>query len=124
MRTLGRVVQRANQFALILAASRNPEQPIIDEYEASRACELARFTAERAVEICHEWIASNLTEATSQRVLRLIRASGKAGISRSELTRKTQWLKRTERREIIESLVDAGLIIAGQNNGVDWLVKA
>lgn len=118
----GRVLQRANQFALILAASRDPKEPVIDRHVANLACELARFTAQRAVEICHEWISSNATEATSQRLLRVVREHGKEGLSRSSLTRKTQWLKKRERSEIIEGLAEAGLVQIGQVGGVDWIV--
>lgn len=69
-------------------------------------------------------LADNEVERDTKRVLEIIRAGcesgGKAGgvgvqhFNASMLTRKTQWLRRHDRKEILASLVESGQVVATQ----------
>ena len=53
-------------------------------------------------------IADNQTQANHQKVLRLIQGAGDAGLSRNEITRRTQFLERRQREDILGALVEGG----------------
>ena len=55
-------------------------------------------------------IADNQTQANHQKVLRLIQDAGKCGLSRNEITRRTQFLERKQREDILGALVEAGQV--------------
>jgi hypothetical protein len=54
-------------------------------------------------------ISDNDTEAKHKRLLAIIRDGGRQ--SRSDITRRSQFLSRREREEIIASLIEAGLVV-------------
>lgn len=54
-------------------------------------------------------ISDNDTEAKHKRLLAIIRDGGRQ--SRSDITRRSQFLSRREREEIVASLIEAGLVI-------------
>ena len=58
-------------------------------------------------------IADNQTQANHQKVLRLIQGAGDAGLSRNEITRRTQFLERRQREDILQALVEAGQVELG-----------
>jgi hypothetical protein len=72
--------------------------------DARWGLELAGQLVADLVKMIGTHVAVNEREATSKRVLDLIAVAGKKGITQSELTNKTQWLKRQERDEILEDL--------------------
>jgi hypothetical protein len=53
-------------------------------------------------------IAENRTQAYHQKVLRLIQGAGERGLSRNEITRRTQFLERKQREDILSALVEGG----------------
>jgi hypothetical protein len=53
-------------------------------------------------------IAENRTQANHQKVLRLIQGAGRGGLTRNEITRRTQFLERRQREEILSTLVEGG----------------
>lgn len=54
-------------------------------------------------------LSENDTEAKHKQLLAIIRDGGRQ--TRSDLTRRSQFLSRREREEIVTSLIEAGLVI-------------
>lgn len=111
----GRAEQKARQVALVVACSRvdtdDPAAaPIVDEFSARWAVSLVRAITSHMQRLSVKWLASNGLEASHQRMLRIIAASGQEGLSQSELTRKSQWTTRRERQEILATLAESKLV--------------
>jgi len=100
----GRLVQNAKKLAMIHAVGRDPVEATVTAADARWGLELAGQLVTDLVKAIDAHVADNEREATSKRVLDLIAKAGKKGITQSELTNKTQWLKRHERDEILGDL--------------------
>jgi hypothetical protein len=107
---LARVWENTAKVALIKSVSANPQAPVIRLEDAA----WARLVVERClttmVTEAERHIAENRTQAYHQKVLRLIQGAGEAGLTRSEITRRTQYLDLRQREEILVTLVEAGEI--------------
>jgi hypothetical protein len=107
---LARVWENTAKVALIKAVSANPQAPVIRLLDAK----WARLVVERClttmVTEAERHIAENKTQAYHQKVLRLIQGAGERGLTRSELTRRTQFLELRQREEILLTLTEAGEI--------------
>jgi hypothetical protein len=55
-------------------------------------------------------VADNPIEANHKRVLGIIRAAGEAGLTKNDLVRRTQFLDKRQRDDVIETLVESGQI--------------
>ena len=55
-------------------------------------------------------VADNETERNHKRMLEIIRGAGDDGLSKSELIRRTQFVDKRQRDEILSTLVEAGLV--------------
>lgn len=104
-----RASQKARQLAIVFACSINRESPVIDRFAADWACSLARVVTRHMISVANDWLSSNAQESSVQRLLRFLKEYPE-GITKSELTRKTHWLKKRERDEIIASLIEAGQV--------------
>jgi Primase C terminal 2 (PriCT-2)/Bifunctional DNA primase/polymerase, N-terminal/Protein of unknown function (DUF3987) len=111
---LARVWENTAKVALIKAVSANPQAPVIRLEDA----EWARIVVDRCVTTmiteAERHIAENRTQAYHQKVLRLIQGAGARGLTRSELTRRTQFLELRQREEILLALTESGEIELGQ----------
>ena len=58
-----------------------------------------------------ESLSENADEKAKKRILKVIATAGPKGVTRNELTRKTQFIRRSMRDEYLEDLVDAGEIV-------------
>ncbi|GJQ27327.1 MAG: hypothetical protein HBSAPP02_23590 [Phycisphaerae bacterium] len=105
-----RTTEKARKLALIHACSANHEAPVIDEAAARWAAELSEYLTRRTLHIAEEWVSETPFEAKRKRVLREIGRS-RAGMTRTQLNRKTKHLTAKERGEIIESLLSTGEVI-------------
>jgi hypothetical protein len=107
---LARVWENTAKVALIKAVSATPQAPVIRVEDA----EWARIVVDRCVTTmlteAERHIAENRTQAYHQKVLRLIQGAGKGGLSRNEITRRTQFLERKQREDILGALVEAGQV--------------
>ena len=90
--------------------SANPQAPVIQLEDA----EWARIVVDRCVTNmlteAERHIAENKTQANHQKVLRTIQGAGERGLTKSELTRRTQFLELRQREEILLTLTEAGEI--------------
>ena len=110
---LARVWENTAKVALIKAVSANPQAPVIRLEDA----EWARTVVDRCVTTmiteAERHIADNQTQANHKKVLRLIQGAGGAGVTRNEITRRTQFLERKQREDILSALVEGGEVELG-----------
>jgi hypothetical protein len=111
---LARVWENTAKVALIKAVSANPQAPLIRLEDA----EWAKLVVDRCVTTmiteAERHIADNQTQANHQKVLRLIQGAGEQGLTKSDLTRRTQFLELRQREEILIALVESGQIELSQ----------
>ena len=105
-----RCVEIAKKVALILAVGCHvgEAQPIIEPLHMDYAIKLSRFLFEALHYSVENKISNSTQEKNVQKVLQIVRSNGKITIS--DLTRKCQHLKSSERKDIIETLKEAKLI--------------
>ena len=115
-----RAAEKARKLALLHTCSRMvPGEPIqIDAEAAKWACELSKYLTQRLIHLAYQWVADGAFDARRKRVLRAIQESGGAGITGSELCRKTQSLSPRERAEVLEALLQSGEISARLNESI------
>lgn len=114
----GKIVENARRIALIVAALRNPSAPIVDKPDADYGCELVTLATADMVATVHDRVAATRTERDKKRLRLIIRKAGRMGITRSDLTRRTQTMRPTERDEALYDLVEAGEIQETASPGV------
>ncbi|MBF0184728.1 MAG: hypothetical protein HQM06_10125, partial [Magnetococcales bacterium] len=111
---LARVWENAAKVALIRAVSANPVQPVIRDADAVWAIALVRYSVNTFIEDMERFVADNQTEQNHKRVLCIIKGAKSKGITQRDLSRRTQFLDRRQRQEVVQSLLDGGLIVAEQ----------
>lgn len=102
-----RAAEHAAKFSLI---GHRHGQPI-DVTEMKWGIELANNRVEYMIGAIGDNISDNQQEAMLKKVFAIIKKEGAKGITKSTLTTKTQGLKRVERNELIETLLDMGQIV-------------
>ena len=105
---LSRIGENALKLALIVAVGRDPTSPVIDITDAEWAIGFVRHFASRTMEAVERHVADTETEAHLKRIREIIRAAGNDGITKSEITRGSQWLKARDRDEILLTLIESG----------------
>jgi hypothetical protein len=106
---LARIRENSFKLALIRAVSDRPGTPAITVEDLEWGFDIADASARTILQAVEERVADTPAEAELKRLLRLIRDAGAPGISKSELTKKTQWLSGAKRRdEILVDLVESG----------------
>jgi hypothetical protein len=96
---------KAGKLALIFAASRCPCTPLfrVEREDVDRGIALANFLTRQTLRQVGEHVSDNHWEASTKRVLRLLDRP----LTKSQLTKKTQWLKKRERDDILTTLMDS-----------------
>lgn len=110
---LARIAENASKLALIIAVGRDPAAPEIDLSAAEWAIDFVRHYARLTMEAVERHVADTETEAHLKRLKEIIRAAGAKGITKSEVTRASQWLKSRDRDEILLTLIESGDITTG-----------
>jgi hypothetical protein len=110
---LARIGENALKLALIVAVGRDPARPEIDITATDWAIDFVRYYAQRTMAAVERHVADTETEAHLKRLKEIIRAAGSKGITKSEITRASQWLKSRDRNEILETLIESGDITTG-----------
>ena len=105
---LARIAENAAKVALVLAVGRDAVQPIIRLEEAVWAIDFVRHFARRTIDAVERHVADTETEAHLKRLREIIRKAGSAGVTKSELTRASQWLRARDRDDILLTLVESG----------------
>ena len=107
---LARIAENALKIALVRAVAADPVSPTIRAIDAEWAIGLVRGSARRTLLEVERNVADNQIEANHKRVLAVVRAAGEAGLGRSDLIRRTQFLDKRQRDDILGALAEAGLI--------------
>ena len=103
--------ENARKIALIVAASESYDNPLITAAIADYATRLIKYMLYNFVDTAG-CIAGNKHEENRIRIAEIIAERGVQGCSRNELARRTQWVGgRTNRKSMIEDLIDAEIII-------------
>jgi len=113
---LARIGENALKLALIVAVGRDPAKPEIDLTATEWAIKFVRYYAQRTMAAVERHVADTETEAHLKRLKEIIRAAGFKGITKSEVTRASQWLKSRDRNEILETLIESGDITTGMRD--------
>ena len=106
----GRHAENTAKLAMIAAVSRNPARPVTEARDVAWGAQPVEHCIGTVLREAEPLVADNETEARHKRVLGIIRRAG--CITRNDLVRKTQFLSRREREEILASLVE-GRLVAG-----------
>jgi hypothetical protein len=110
---LARIGENALKLALIVAVGRDPAKPEIDLSAADWAIDFVRHYARKTMEAVERHVADTEIEAHVKRLKEVIRAAGANGITKSEITRASQWLKSRDRDEILLTLIETGDVTTG-----------
>lgn len=108
---LHRRAEQVNKVALVLAVSDNAYEPKVTLQHARWAIRLIDHCSEQLIGQIKHSVADNQTEANHKRALAVVRDSGPTGISASDFCKRTQFLTRRERSDILQSLEDSGQIV-------------
>lgn len=104
-----RAAEHAGKLALLCV---NVDTFTIEPHSMQWAIDLATWNAQTFIKKVQHYISENHYEAELKKVLNIVREEGgKDGITRYNLTRKTQYLDRRKRGDIIANLVEAGQIM-------------
>ena len=109
---LARIAENAWKVAMIRAVAADPVAPVIRAVDAEWAIALVRHCADHTMVEVERNVADNPVEANHKRVLGIIRAAGDAGLTKSELIRRTQFLDKRQRDEMIAAMAEAGMIVS------------
>ena len=109
---LARIAENAWKVAMIRAVAADPVAPVIRAIDAEWAIDLVRHCADHTMVEVERNVADNLIEANHKRMVGIIRAAGFAGLTKSELIRRTQFLDKRQRDEMITALAEAGMIVS------------
>jgi hypothetical protein len=107
---LARIGENAQKLALVRAVGIDPVAPVISGGDADWAIGLVRHFALCTITAVERHVADNETERNHKRVLEIIRSSGDDGLGKSELIRRTQFVDKRQRDEILFTLQEAGLV--------------
>jgi hypothetical protein len=107
---LARISENAMKLALIVAVGRNPGRPVIEDGDAEWAIRFVRHFAGRTMEAVDRHVADTEAESHVKRLREIIRAAGRDGLTKSELTRASQWLKARDRDDTLVTLIESGTV--------------
>jgi hypothetical protein len=112
----GRHAENTAKLAMLAAISRDPAQPVTQAHDVVWASRLVEHCIATLLREADRRVADNETEAKHKRVLEIIREGGR--IARTDITRKSQFLSRRDREEILASLIEGGLVRSEIEGGV------
>jgi Primase C terminal 2 (PriCT-2)/Bifunctional DNA primase/polymerase, N-terminal/Protein of unknown function (DUF3987) len=107
---LARIEENATKLALIRAVSRDPVNTVIEDHDAHWGIMLSRHCAELTIREVSARVSENQVESQHKRAMQILRDAGQAGMSRSEFTRRTQFMDHRQRDGVLRTLAEAGLI--------------
>ena len=116
---LARIEENATKLALIRAVSRDPVDPQIQEADAAWGIMFSRHCAELSIREATSRVSENTAESFHKRALQILHASGPQGMSKSDFTRKTQYMDSRQRDGVLRTLIEAQLVetVLSQNKG-------
>ena len=107
---LARIEENATKLALIRAVSHDPVDPQIVEADAKWAILFSQYCAELSIREASSRVSENVAESFHKRAFQILHLAGPRGLSKSEFTRKTQFLDHRQRDGVLRTLVEANLV--------------
>ncbi len=107
---LARIEENATKLALIRAVSRDALTPQIEDHDAHWGIALSRHCAELTIREATARVSENQVESNHKRALQILRDGDAAGMSKSEFTRRTQFMDHRQRDGVLRTLTDAHLV--------------
>lgn len=115
----GKAFQNARRIALIVACGKEFDNPVIGKYEAEYGCRLVELLVRNAEKSIAANVSENKFESEKLRILHIIQSAGVHGVTQSELTRRTQWLRDSKTRmTYVGDLLEAGRISKVETKGI------
>jgi hypothetical protein len=96
------------KIGMIEAIARDPVSPILTLDIFKMANDLTRWSFNYTSDLIVKEISENEIEASHKKVLNIIRKSGDAGMSTTQITKVCQGMKARDRNEILQTLVESG----------------
>ena len=106
-----RASESVSKLALIHACGERFESPQVEVESVEWAAGLVTYLTEHLIETCLFRIGDNQYERDLNSILRIVRDAGPAGIEKSSLTRRTQRLRKRDRDEMLNSLIESKRIV-------------
>jgi hypothetical protein len=107
---LARIEENATKLALIRAVSRDPVDSQIEGHDADWGIMLSRHCAELTIREATARVSENQVESHHKRAMQILRDAGQAGMSKSEFTRRTQFMDHRQRDGVLRTLAEARFI--------------
>lgn len=126
----GKGLQNARRISLIVATGDRFDGQEITAFHAKYGCEFVRCCIKQFTESIKNNLSDNAWEAEKQNILKILTKAGRTGVSKMELTKRTQSIRdRKVRDSYIADLIEAGLINFGPHPlhpeaKAGWLWKA
>lgn len=109
----GKALENSRRIALILAVSRSGDalRATVEDCDATYATKLVGYLIGSVIKCVRESLSENVDEKCKKRMIKIIATAGAMGVTRSELTRKTQFIRRNMREEYLADLIDGGEVV-------------
>lgn len=114
---LNRVREHALKLALVVAVGCNPSAPVITGPILEWAYRLARLSAATLIRESADRIADNERGDAMNRILRMIRAAGGAGVTLGRIADKQRGVDARLREQILRDLIEAGRVRLDRQSG-------
>ena len=107
----GKALENARRVALALAVGRDAGRSSITGEDAAYACRLVRYLVGDLIRAVRETVSESPDEKAKKRIVQIVADAGSGGISRNELTRKTQFIRKSFRDECLADLIESGELV-------------
>ena len=109
---ISRLYQQMLKVTMIHAISRQIFKaiPEVDHNDVTLGYHTVKYFYYHMKDIIEQCVFTNKNEQNTQKLLSVITRSKNTGINKKDLTNKTRFLKKKERNEILEDLLEAGQI--------------
>ena len=107
----GKALENARRIALVLAVGRDGKAAVVTERDADYACRLVRYLVGDLIRAVRETVSESPDEKAKKRIVQIVADAGSGGISRNELTRKTQFIRKSFRDEYLADLIESGELV-------------
>ena len=84
--------------------------------DAAYACRLVRYLVGDLICAVKETVSESPYEKAKKSILQIVALAGRGGILKQDLTRKTQFIRKTLRDEYLEDLVESGELMVATNS--------
>ena len=122
---LARIEENATKLALIRAVSRDAVDPEITGGDAEWGILIARHCAAQTIREVSMRVSENTIESNHKRAMVILQEAGPDGMTRSEFTRRTQFMDARQRDGVVRTLLDAHLVematVQGTRRGISLI---